>query len=235
MIFVGAVGAILYLLHASRVAHPILDFSLLKIPTFRLSTIGGSLTRITQGAQPFLLSLMLQLGFGFTALQSGSITLATAVGTFSMKSLVPRILRLIGYRSGLILMGLLGSMTYAVCGFFRPDWPLPAMFAVLLLAGFFMSFQFTAYNTIVYDDVPTERMSSATSFYATFQQVTLSLGVCTAATILHTANSIRGRDEPALIDFSIAFWIVTFISFCSLFVNLRFDRKAGSELAARSI
>ena len=60
---------------------PILDLSLMQIPTFRLSVIAGSLTRITQGAHPFLLPLMMQLGFGLSAAASGLITIAGAIGS----------------------------------------------------------------------------------------------------------------------------------------------------------
>ena len=48
-----------------------LDFRLLRVPTFRLSVICGSLSRIAVGAMPFLLPMMLQLGFGMSAAQSG--------------------------------------------------------------------------------------------------------------------------------------------------------------------
>ena len=76
---------------------------------------------------------------------------------------------------------MLGAGGYAACALFRPGWPVAAIFAVLAASGFFMSFQFTAYNTIAYDEIPPERMSAATSFYATFQQLMLSLGICVGA------------------------------------------------------
>ena len=170
-----------------RDAHvaPILDLSLMRVPTFRLSVIAGSLTRITQGAQPFLLPLMLQLGFGMSAATSGSITIAGAIGSLGMKWLAPGRLRRFGFRNSLIVNGLIATAGYAVCGPFRPAWPVAAIFGVLTACGFFMSFQFTAYNTIAYDEIPPERMSSATSFYATFQQLMLSLGICVGAGALH--------------------------------------------------
>jgi MFS family permease len=61
LLVAGLAGAFLYIRHARRTEHPLLDLSLLRFPTFRLAFIGGSLARITQGAQPFLLPLMLQL------------------------------------------------------------------------------------------------------------------------------------------------------------------------------
>jgi EmrB/QacA subfamily drug resistance transporter len=230
----GVVAGGLYLRHARRVDHPILDTSLMAVPTFRLSVIGGSLTRITQGAQPFLLPLMMQLAFGLSAAQSGAMTLATAMGSFGMKGLAPRLLRRFGFRSSLIWMGLLGTAAYATCGLFRPEWPLPAIFAVMLASGFLMSFQFTAYNTIAYDEIGKERMSAATSFYSTFQQLMLSLGICTAAIALHASMALQSHAKPAFDDFTAAFWTVTFISLMAIFVNARFDRKAGAEISGHA-
>jgi EmrB/QacA subfamily drug resistance transporter len=229
-IAVAIVFGALYVGYAARAAHPILDLSLLRIPTFRLSFIGGSLTRITQGAQPFLLPLMMQLAFGLKASQSGLITLGTSLGALTMKWLVVPILRRVGFRNGLTVIGVLSACSYALCGLFRPGWPFALIFAVLVMSGFLMSFQFTAYNTIAYDEIEPARMSSANSFYSTFQQLTLSLGICTAATVLHVSMAVTGGRTPSFSDFSVAFWTVTGISLCSLFANMRFDPNAGREM-----
>ena len=84
-----------------------------------------------------------------------------------------------------------------------------------------------------YDEVGKERMSAATSFYSTFQQLMLSLGICTGATALHASMSLHGHAVPRFGDFSAAFWTVTAISFVAVFVNARFDPKAGAEMSAR--
>ncbi len=225
-----AVGA-LYVRHARRTADPIMDLSLMRLPSFGTSVIAGSLTRITQGAQPFLLPLMLQLGFGLTAAQSGGIIVATALGSMSMKAFAPGILRRIGFRRSLIVNGVIASGGYALCAAFRPGLPFPVIFAVLLLSGFFMSFQFTAYNTVAYDAVPASRMSSATSFYTTFQQLMLSVGICTAALALQGSMALGGHAHPALGDFSAAFLAVTTISLAATIWNLRFSPGAGAEIS----
>ena len=69
---------------------PVLDFSLVRIPTFRANVVGGSLFRIGIGALSFLLPLMLQLGFDYTPLESGLLTFTAAVGAFTMKSFAAR-------------------------------------------------------------------------------------------------------------------------------------------------
>lgn len=231
LIGIGCVAGALYIRHARHRADPILDLSLMRVPTFRLSVIGGSLTRITQGAQPFLLPMMLQLGFGMTAAASGAITVAGAIGSLMMKGLAPRILRRWGFRRSLIIGGLGGSAGYAMCGLFRPDWPIALIFGVLMLSGFFMSFQFSAYNTIAYDEIPATRMSSATSFYATFQQLMLSLGICVGAASLHVGMLAGGHALPQLGDFTLAFLVVTAISTSATIWNARFAADAGAGMS----
>ena len=83
LIGAGLVSGAAYVVYARRARRvtPILDLSLMRIKTFRVSMIAGSLSRITQGAQPFLLPLMMQLAFGMSAAQSGLLTFATACGS----------------------------------------------------------------------------------------------------------------------------------------------------------
>jgi EmrB/QacA subfamily drug resistance transporter len=231
LVAAGVVAGIVYVRHARGREGAILDLSLMRDETFRLSVIAGSITRITQGAQPFLLPLMMQIGFGFSAARSGAITVAVSIGSLAMKGVAPRVLRRFGFRRALVWNGVIATLGYALCGFFRPDWPVWAMFAALCLCGFFMSFQFTAYNTIAYDGIDKRQMSSATAFYSTFQQLMLSLGICIAAIALHLATLANGRAAPALQDFSIAFWVVTALSLSATWWNLRFAPDAGAEIS----
>jgi len=235
LIAVGLVFGLLYLRHARNHPSPILDFSLMKVPSFGISIMGGSLLRITQGAQPFLLSLMFQLGFGLTAAASGSIVLATALGAMIMKALAPSILRRFGFRMSLTINGLTATGGYALCALFRPDWPLPLMFVILVASGFFMSFQFTAYNTVAYDEIDPKRMSSATSFYTTFQQLMLSVGICAGALALHGATLIHGHAKAELGDFSMAFMVVTAISLTATIWNLKFSDNAGADFSGHGV
>lgn len=234
LVVIGVVFGVGYLAHAKRHPSPILDFSLMRISSFNTSVIAGSLTRITQGAQPFLLPLMLQLGFGLSAARAGGIVVATAVGSMLMKVVAPKILRRVGFRSGLIVNGLVATFGYALCAAFRPDWPLPLIFGILMCCGFFMSFQFTAYNTVAYDEIGRERMSSATSFYTTFQQLMLSLGICVGALALSGSMLVRSHAAPELGDFSAAFLVVTAISLTATIWNLRFSRSAGSDISGHT-
>ena len=78
-----------YVRHADDNEDAILDLKLLRIPTFFAGVVGGLIFRIGIGAMPFLLPLLLQIGFGLTPFESGSLTFATAAGALLMKFTAP--------------------------------------------------------------------------------------------------------------------------------------------------
>jgi EmrB/QacA subfamily drug resistance transporter len=235
LVAVGAVSAVLYYIHARKHPQPVLDFRLMRIATFRLSVLCGTLSRIAVGALPFLLPMMLQIGFGISAAQSGMITFASAAGSLVVRLAAPRLLRRLGFRTVLIWFGAAAVSLVASVAAFRPWWPMPVIYGVLLLGGFFQSLQFIVYNTIAYADVPRAKMSSATSFYTTFQQLSLSLGIAVSAAALAAAVDLNGHTEPSLGDFSIAFLTVSAIAICAPALSTRLSPSAGEELSGHHV
>jgi MFS family permease len=229
----GAIFGGIYVLHARRAAHPILDLRLLRVPSFAISVYGGSLTRITAGALPFLLPMALQLGLGLSAARSGLITFASAAGAAAMKACAAGILRRFGFRRVLVWNGVLATGTIACMALLAPGWPIWLLYTVIFAGGFFQSLLFTAYNTVAYADVPAELTSAATSFYATFQQLMLSVGICVAAAVLAASVRARGGAGPALGDFSVAWVVVAGISLLAAPVCLRFAGDVGDDMSGR--
>ena len=113
----------IYYLHARNNPHAILDLSIFKIPTFQASVLGGAFFRLVPGATPFLLAMLLQVGFGMTAFAAGLMTFISAVGALVMKTTAPPILRRFGFRAVLIANGLVCAATYMVYALFRIDTP----------------------------------------------------------------------------------------------------------------
>jgi EmrB/QacA subfamily drug resistance transporter len=231
LIAIGISALIAYFVHAKRRIDPVIDLTLMRIDSFRLSVVSGSLMRITQGAQPFLLPLLFQIGLGFSAMRSGQLILAISLGALLSRSFTTRLLRWFGFRRSMVYNGVMASLGYAVCAFFHADWPFWLMFGLLVCCGAFMSFQFAAYNTVAYEAVPTDRMSAANSFYSTLQQLMLSVGVCCGALILKFTMALAHNAEPTRMNFSVAFLIVTAISLSSTRWHRAFAHDAGHELS----
>ncbi|MBU6498061.1 MAG: MFS transporter [Rhodospirillales bacterium] len=231
MIGAGLLACLAYWAHARRHAAPLLDFTLMRIPTFAVSVVSGSLFRTGVGAIPFLLPLMLQIGFGRTAAQSGLITFASSAGAILMKPAAMSALRRLGFRDTLVANGVLSALLLAGCAAFRPAWPVAFIYAVLLSGGFFRSLQFTAYNALAYADVPRERMSAATSLYSTIQQVSLTVGISGGAAALEIAMASSGHLQPMVGDFSVAFLVVAMVSLTGAPLALMMPRNAATEMS----
>jgi EmrB/QacA subfamily drug resistance transporter len=231
LILLGAASGALYMRHARRRPDPLLDLSLLRIPTFAVSAWAGSMFRIGIGAIPFLLPLMLQLGFGLSAAESGLITLASALGAIVMKPATTWSLRLFGFRTVLVWNAALSAVLLGACAWFRPAWPVAGLYAVLVAGGFLRSLQFTAYNTIAYADIPRPRMSAATSLYATLQQLSLTLGITVGAAALQASTLLSGRTQPGLPDFSAGFLVVAAVALLAAPMALHLRRDAGNEMS----
>ena len=135
LVFGGACFIAAYLAHARRVANPALDLSLFRIPTFFASVCGGFIFRLGLGALPFLLPLMLQIGFGMTPFQSGMITFATALGAMGMKWATANILRRFGFRNILVVNSIISAAFLAVCAGFTATTPVEVMMLLLLVGG----------------------------------------------------------------------------------------------------
>jgi EmrB/QacA subfamily drug resistance transporter len=233
LIAAGAVSAVAYVIHARRTPAPILDLSLLRLPTFRASIFGGFLFRLGIGALPFLLPLLLQVGFKLTPFQSGLITFTAALGAMFMKAAVASVLRRFGYRNVLVYNALISSAFLAACATFVQGMPFAAMVAILLSGGFFRSLQFTSINTIAYAEIAPAKMSRATSMVAAAQQLSLSTGVAVGALVVEFMLRLRQSTTIGINDFPPAFLFVSLLSASAVLIFARLPRDAGAELSGR--
>lgn len=222
-----------YALHARKVEFPILDLRLLKFPTFRASLAGGSMFRVGVGALPLLLPLMLQVGFGMNAFQSGSVTFVSSAGAMVMKATAPPLLRIFGFRNILIFDALVSSAFFVSYGFFTPATPIFLMMLVLLTGGFVRSLEFTSLNAIAYAEIDTIAMSRATSFTAVAQQLSLSVGIAVGAFVIDFVRELRGGGPLIASDFRWGFIVIGLLSACSVFSFVRLPADAGTSLVER--
>src|SRR5204862_6715870 len=212
LVAVGSISMTLYVLHARRTASPALDFTLLRLPTLRASVIGGFLFRLGIGALPFLLPLLMQVGFGLSPFRSGLVTFASAVGAMGMKTLAARIIRTFGFRNMMTINAVVSSVFLAACALFTITTPLLLIFIILVVGGFFRSLQFTAINTVAYAEVEPAQMSRATTLASVNQQLAISAGVAVGAFSVESTMAYQHVTELSAGVFPPAFLVVAIIS-----------------------
>ena len=233
LLVLGLGCGVLYIRHARHVTYPIIDLSLLRTQTFAVSVLGGNLCRFSVGASPFLLAILLQVGFGLSAFSAGMITFTSAAGAMLMKTVATPIVNRFGFRRVLVINALIAGAFVAACALFQADTPVWIMIAVLLIGGFFRSLQFTAVNALTYADLDPAQMSRASSFSATAQQLGISLGVACAAMTLNLSVALRGGTEADRIDVVWGFVVIALMVSASALSFRRLPARAGSQLRAR--
>lgn len=221
-----------YVAHSRRRAQPLIDLGILRYPTFFTAVVGGAPLRLAIGALPFLLPLLLQLGFGLSPLDAGLLTVATALGSLATRALLTRALRRWGFRRLLLVATVCASGCYLAYSQFRVTTPHAALFAATAVGGLVMSMVIVSLQTIAFTQVPKPLLGQATALSTIVQQVSLSVGVVLATEGLRLAVWVRGGSPGAIVaaDFPPVFMAIAAVTLLGLFSFRRLPPDVGDEL-----
>lgn len=220
--------------HMRRSPHPLLDLSVISIPTYKASLIGASLFRACITALPFLLPLMFQLAFGLSAVTAGFLVIAVFAGNLAMKACTTWVINRWGFRQVLVVNGALGVIAIAVCASFDAAMDHRLIMLLLFLGGLSRSLQFTAYNTLGFADVPQPQMSNASTLFSMIFQLSMGLGVAIAALLLRGAMMVHGNDGTAdTADFQLAFVLLSIMALVAMYDSFRLQPQAGAAVLNR--
>jgi len=226
----GLLCALLYWRHCQKHAHPVLDVSILRLPTVNISNVGGLFPRMLVSATPFLFALLFQIGFGLSPAAAGGIIFANALGAVLGRWLLTPLLRRISFRALLTSNALLIALSFGVCAFFTAATPLPVILGLLFVQGVLRSLQLIGLVTLGYAGIDDKHVGSASTIASVSQQFALSLGVAASVMTLSLAQSMLGEGRLTLDAISPAFLVLAALSLLSLFWFLRLPPEAGREL-----
>ena len=230
LLVVGMLCAGLYIRHARRARDPIIDLRLLENQTFSASLSGGALFYMGTTSVVFLISLLLQVGFGYSAFEAGLTTLAGALGSLVTRFAFRPVLRLTGFRRLLIVNGIAMGLYLLSCSLFRAETPFALILAVLFIGGFARSTQFSAVQTLAYIDMPSQQMSRGTSFSSMSQQLSQSFGVGLVATVIHLAQLWHANASLTASDIAPGFVAIGLAVLGSAFIFHRLPVETGYDL-----
>src|SRR5690606_31645429 len=184
LVFLAGLLFTLYYRHFKRTAKPIIDLNLFKIRTLRIGLIGSLITRFGISGLPFLLPLMMQVGFDFSASKSGMMLLPSALTTIAVKPWIPKLVKKFGYRTILMSNTSFLAVIIFVFSFMVQDTPLMYYILLMIAYGAFTSIQMTSMNTISLSDLNDDQASGGNSLLTIMQQLSVSFGISIAALIL---------------------------------------------------
>lgn len=229
----GILSALLYWRHCHRVAHPVLDVTILRIRAVNVSNIGGLFPRLLISATSFLFALLFQIGFGLSPAATGGIIFANALGAVFGRSLLSPLLNRVSFRRLLTVNAVLVALAVGIAATFTTATPLPVLLALLFVQGLLRSIQLLALVTLGYADIAEKDMGSASTIASVSQQFALSLGIAASVLALHLSQTLLGTSRLTVDAIAPAFIVIAALSLLSLFWFLRLPPDAGESLVRR--
>ena len=218
-----------------RREHPLLDLSAMRVRTFRVVNASGMVYRLVISAAPFLLPLMFQLGYGWSAARAGLMVMALFAGNVLIKPATSPLIRRFGFRTVVVGSSLLGGIVFAGCAMLTPTSPVWVIIVLLFASGMFRSIGFSGYNSLQFADIPVPQMAEANTLSSTVGQIAVGLGVAFGALALRGADGILAVTHPHLgpdAPYRIAFAILAVVMlYPVLEAGFGLHRRSGAEVA----
>ncbi|WP_145578789.1 multidrug transporter subunit MdtD [Yersinia alsatica] len=224
----GLLMLLFYVFHAKNHPNPLIGLPLFKTRTFSVGIAGNVASRLGTGCVPFLMPLMLQVGFGYSAIIAGCMMAPTAIGSMMAKSVVTQVLRSLGYRKVLVGVTVIIGILIALFSLQSPGMSPWLMILPLFILGMAMSTQFTAMNTITLADLTDNNASSGNSVLAVTQQLAISFGVAISAVVLRFYDGLSVGDNVD--HFHYTFITMGVVTLLSSAVFLLLKPKDGNNL-----
>ena len=223
---IGLAAGVLAGWHLRRARNPLMDLGALRVHTYRVSAVGGSIFRAVIFAVPFLLPLLFQDAFGWGPVKSGLVVVAVFAGNLGIKPFTTPLLHRFGFR-WMLLASLAGAILSLVgCGLITAGTPLWLTCLVLLLSGVFRSSGFTVYNTIQFADIDRAEFASANTLSATTQQLAAGLGVAAGVLALRAGSLLTAGG-----GYTVAFLILAGCLVFCVAETLRLAPDAGRAVS----
>lgn len=232
LLMAAAIAGALALRHLESARAPVVSLEALRGRAFFVACIsGGALSRAAISATPFLLPLMLQVGFGLSPLDSGLLLLIYMLANFLMKVVTNPIVRRFGMRRILIVNGALTAAGIAACALIFPGLPSLLTGAILLLAGASRSLQFSTLTYTSFAEIGPQERSSASILSSLAMQIANGVGVALAALLLNFSRLLRHAPSLTPFDFRLALVAMGIFGALALFSYARLAEGTGAEVS----
>ncbi len=223
---VGVLGAAAVVLlgwairHLARTDAPLVQLSVLREQTLRISVTAGSIYRMVITAVPFLLPLQFQFVFGWTPLSAGLMVAALFAGNLTIKPATTPLMRRFGIRNVLLVNGIASVGGFGLLAALRPGLPIVAIAAILYVSGALRSIGFTAYASLAFSGIEGEDLTHGNTLNSSVQELAAGLGIAVAALLL-----------SLLASYPYVYLALGVLLATTLIETLRLPRDAGSHVS----
>ncbi len=230
--FIGVSLFVILILYCFKKINPILDFSILKIKTFRIGLSSCVTMYMMSASIAFLLPLMYQEQFGYTPLHSGFLILAIACGQLVFRSLAPCIISKFGFKNSMLFSCLFVILSvFLIARIYVNSSLYYILFSEFLFGSSIIIF-FSATGALNYIDIPKKLTSPATSFDLTSRQFFSSLGIGVSSLFINFFRqnfTLELSSVGGIKIFHYTFFIMAFLGVISLVQTFQLSKDDGSH------
>ena len=212
--------------HLRRSAEPLINLSVLKIQTFHLNCTSGLLFRVAQNTPPFVLPLLFQDKFGWSAERAGGVLFFYMLGNLIFKVFTTPLMNKFRFKPLILLAILLSAPLTLTLGLIGSSIPFIWLTLLLLFAGGIRSIGMTLFNTITFADTNQEIMAHANTITNMVQQLASVIAVAIAVIALNLGRVLAGAQNQFIFAFSCAVLVLAI----SLWNVASLPRTAGDSL-----
>ena len=216
--------------HLLGTAAPLINLRTLEVRTFRASIGGSAIFWLVVGAVPFVLPLLFQEVFGWSAVKSGAVVVLLFVGNIAAKPTTTFLYGRFGFRAMLVTATSGLAVSLILLAFVDAGTWLAVTGLLVLLGGAARSVGLTGYTTLAFSDVPEHQMPDANILQVTTQQLCSGLGAAAGAVALRLGHTF---DSDLDGSFFIAFLLLAGVCLTATIAATRLDRSAGDVLRTR--
>lgn len=236
---VSIILAIAYINYARDSKHKpnknvLFPLEIFRIRTLRLGLLGNFLSRLGTQSIPFLIPLLLQLVYGYSAIESGLMLMPIAIASMIMKGIIPKILTNFGYRNSLSYSTVIVGVIIMCLALFNEQSSALLMATVLFFMGFVNSLRLTAMSSITLADLYGEQTSSGNSLLAVSQQLAISFGVALGSLLIRVFQFDSPLLNMSMMNaFRGTFFVLGLITCLSFISFYRLSADDGKNLTER--
>ncbi|MCT0949819.1 MFS transporter [Weissella confusa] len=225
LVVIGILLGMNVFFHLRKAENPLFSVDAMKVPTFRVFQTGGTIFQVTIASLPYVLTVLLQTVFGWTAARAGWYVLFIFVGNIGIKPFTNPIIRKMGFRGALVASFSMLALSSFALALVRPTSPAVWIMLLALISGVGRSLAFTSYNGLQFTEIAPEDRNGANTLTAVTQSMGQGLGISLITVIIHlfqTHFSLQGA-------YSWGFVVLGVFAIIPTLEILTLPKDAGSE------
>ncbi|WP_409272770.1 MFS transporter [Neobacillus sp. SCS-31] len=212
LVVVFLIGLIVFVRVEKKMDHPLIDFSLFKNKPYAGATYSNFLLNAVAGTL-VIANTYVQVGRGFTAFQSGMLSIGYLVAVLGMIRVGEKILQRTGARTPMIWGAILTTIGVAVMGLtFLPDF----IYTVIVFIGFAvfgigLGMYATPSTDTAVSSAPSNKIGEASGLYKMASSLGGSFGVALSTAVYSAIKSVDAAATAGIIT-NVVFAILSLIS-----------------------